>query len=151
MVLKLLFEVPICFGLFDTKIDKLVKKFGTVKPRTAYMAILPGEKEILYSSRSNAILRMGLESDEGISISYPFLEHEGNISCADISSNAKHLISVSSDYSLKLWDIKNKKTLATFYFDAQYMKCSFSPDGKSILVSDSNGHVHYLKILNLKD
>ncbi len=137
-------------NLIDKKTKLISHQFGKHAKRIRNFSLLPNGKEAFLSIvTSPTISRMGLKSGEGISITQPFAEHTKPVTGFEISPDGQYLVSVAEDKILKLWNIKTGQMIATYYFDFYAMKCCFSPDGNFILVGDRNGHLHYLKILNV--
>ena len=65
--------------------------------------------------------------------------HRANINCVAFSPDGRFLASGSVDYSVKLWDVRRRKELATLRrHPHQVWSISFSPDGKSLAVAGGN-------------
>ncbi len=68
------------------------------------------------------------------------LGHTGWVCAVDFSPDGNLLVSASSDYSIKLWDVKTKKCINTLPGHTRWIRTvAFSPDGKQ-LVSGSGDY-----------
>jgi WD40 repeat protein/class 3 adenylate cyclase len=64
----------------------------------------------------------------------PNLKHSGGVTCAAVSPDGRYIISGSSDYTLKLWDIDTGKEIRTFKgHSSTVWSVTFSPQGNVIL------------------
>ena len=76
------------------------------------------------------------------------LGHQGWVCAVDFSPDGNLLVSASSDYSIKVWDIKTKKCLNTLRGHTRWIRTvAFSPDGKQ-LVSGSGDYT--IKLWDVK-
>ena len=68
-----------------------------------------------------------------------FKGHSGEVTSVAISSDGKHVLSASNDYTLLLWDMKSGKSLRTFSEHTGYIgHVAFTPDDKHALSIFSN-------------
>ncbi len=67
------------------------------------------------------------------------LGHSSNVIAMAISPDGQHVISGSSDSTIKLWNIPLKKEVRTIKLAAGVNSVQFSRDGKQLLTGDSNG------------
>lgn len=47
---------------------------------------------------------------------------------------------------IKVWELNTGEVLATFTCDGPAYCCAFAGDGKRIVASDADGHVHFLRL-----
>jgi WD40 repeat protein len=66
-------------------------------------------------------------------------QHESGITAFAFSSDGRHLASGSYDGSLKVWDVAQRREIATAHHDGAIQAISFSPDGQW-LVSGGTDH-----------
>ncbi len=50
------------------------------------------------------------------------------------------------DTSLKVWDFKTGKLIATFNGDSELKCCAVASDGVTIVAGESSGRVHFLRV-----
>lgn len=67
------------------------------------------------------------------------LGHSSSVSAMTISPDGQHVVSGSSDSTIKLWNIPLKKEVRTIKLAAGATSVQFSKDGKQVLTGDSNG------------
>jgi WD40 repeat protein len=69
--------------------------------------------------------------------------HADAVSSIDISADERMIVSGSRDMSLRLWDLREQKQLASFYFDAEVSWVRFA--GKTLVATDALGRIHFLR------
>ena len=63
-----------------------------------------------------------------------------------LTADGRRVVSVSYDNTLRLWDLKDGKELATFTLDGNVTACSVGgPDSQMIVVGDGFDRVHFLR------
>ncbi len=67
------------------------------------------------------------------------LGHSSNVIAMAISPDGQHVVSGSSDSTIKLWNIHLKKEVRTIKLAGGVNSVQFSRDGKQVLTGDSNG------------
>jgi WD40 repeat protein len=65
--------------------------------------------------------------------------------CA-ISPDGQQALSASSDRTLRLWDLATGSEITRWHADAPLYCCAFHPDGRRVMVGDSLGNLHWLRI-----
>jgi WD40 repeat protein len=61
--------------------------------------------------------------------------HTDCVNCVDVSPNDARILSSSYDYTWKLWNARTGELLHTEHLDGHSFCCSFSPNGRLILVA----------------
>jgi WD40 repeat protein len=75
--------------------------------------------------------------------------HTGSVNAMVVTPDGEHIVSASLDKTLKVWDLANGTLLTTFAADYPLLCCGVSSAGQSLLVGDSGGRVHFLRMDNL--
>ncbi|MGV8056859.1 MAG: caspase family protein [Smithellaceae bacterium] len=78
------------------------------------------------------------------------LGHSGDVSAMAVSPDGQHVVSGSSDSTIKLWNIPLKKEVRTIKLAAGVNSVQFSRDGKLVLTGDSNGDLIIWDFTNWK-
>ncbi len=76
---------------------------------------------------------------------YNLGSHAHPIWACAIDSDGKQAISASLDSTLKLWDLKSKNCLATYFCNGEVTFCAMSPYGQMIVAGDQAGFLHFLR------
>ena len=66
-----------------------------------------------------------------------------------VCSDDCHAVAAFSDGTLNVWNWHTGSLIATFTADNSLTACAIAPDGKTIIVGDEAGGVHFLRIENL--
>ncbi|SRR6266496_1112560 len=66
--------------------------------------------------------------------------------CA-LNMDGRFMLYVTSDRTVRLLEVGTGQEVAAFTFDARVSSVAFSPDAMSIMVGDSSGRVHFLRII----
>jgi len=67
-------------------------------------------------------------------------------SAVAVTPDGKQAISESWDNTLKVWDIKSGKILASFSGKSSLLTCAVSLDGRTIAAGKASGRVHFLRL-----
>lgn len=74
--------------------------------------------------------------------------HKLSILCCSISPDGKHVISGSSDNTLRLWDLDQRSEIAAYSgFQNSVTRCDWSPDGRCISSGSNDGTIKVLDSL----
>ncbi|TFK33182.1 WD40-repeat-containing domain protein, partial [Crucibulum laeve] len=127
-------DVPDTIRIWDAKtreplVDSLSQPDGIFTS-----AYLPDGK--LFAARCNDrnIYLWGLQTSSHII--EPLKGHSGYIDCVSISPNGKHLVSCSTDYTVRIWDLETgKQAIPSLVFHRYFQTHSvaYSADGKHIV------------------
>lgn len=60
--------------------------------------------------------------------------------------NGEHVASISSDRTLKVWDIARGQLDATFTGQTELMSCSVAPTGVHVVGGEISGRIHFLRL-----
>lgn len=104
------------------------------------------EGNLLFSASGNTITAWSLSDGKRM---YSLSGHTGKINMIDAVLGLPLLISVSDDHSLKVWNIKERLLVASFYGDSKMLSCSSSSQAKYIIAGEESGRVHFLTLHNL--
>ncbi|MEL6601751.1 MAG: hypothetical protein AAFP20_00815 [Cyanobacteria bacterium J06614_10] len=74
-----------------------------------------------------------------------YIGHLGEVNQIEITSDDRYLLSTAEDQTIKLWDLKGAKALATFKTDAKIQHFSIASDDQTILAGSADGRVHIFK------
>jgi WD40 repeat protein len=77
--------------------------------------------------------------------------HKAWINAVVFAANDRLGISASKDQSLRVWDLKLKRAVASFITDDSVECCAAAGDGKRIAVGDADGGVHFLILEGWQD
>jgi WD40 repeat protein len=64
----------------------------------------------------------------------------------EVTANGKWVISVSKDFTLKVWDLERREVIASFSGESPLICCAVSPDGVTIVAGEQSGRVHFLRL-----
>jgi WD40 repeat protein len=70
--------------------------------------------------------------------------HTAEVSGVAVTADGRFSVSSSLDKTLKVWDLATGKTISTRTTDAQLSCCALTPDGRTIVVGDDMGAVHFV-------
>lgn len=65
--------------------------------------------------------------------------HSGSVRAVGVLPDGQHLVSASNDRTLKVWDWRTGRILATFTADHPLTTCVVTSDGKTVIVGDTGG------------
>lgn len=72
--------------------------------------------------------------------------HTGPVRGMAMRGDGRLAVSVSYDTTLKVWDVANGVSVAGFTCDSSAYCCAFAESLHIIVVGDSGGHVHFLRL-----
>ncbi|MBN3960366.1 hypothetical protein [Nostoc sp. NMS8] len=107
------------------------------------VAIAPDGKTAVSASWDNTLKQWDLQTGKEIST---LTGHNGYVLAVAIAPDGKTAVSASYDNTLKQWDLQTGKEISTFIGDSPIICCAFSPDGLTIVVGESSGRVHFLRL-----
>ena len=72
--------------------------------------------------------------------------HENSISSVAITPDGRWAISGSYYGVVMIWDLESGEDIASFTADAGIGRCAIGPDGKTFIVGDWLGRMHFLRL-----
>jgi len=63
-----------------------------------------------------------------------------------LTSDGRHIISASSNDTIKVWDIESEKMIATFTVNSPMIACNVSQNRLIIIGSEESGQMHFLRL-----
>ena len=76
--------------------------------------------------------------------------HFNRVSALAFTEDGEHLVSISYDCSVAVWRVDSSKQIATFTSDAQLEHLAVSSGGDTVVVAQSDGRVHILRLSGLR-
>lgn len=123
---------------------KFVKTWRSLQRNINRLFFIKGGTQ-LFSAGKNQIMKLW-DVQSGICLK-TFREDCFYLSCIDISSDERKIISGDTDRSLKLWDIETAKSTGKFSKHSSPVTCvRFSPDNKFLVSADSDGDIKFWNI-----
>ena len=77
--------------------------------------------------------------------------HASAVAGVAISADGQHAVSGSNDQTLKVWDLESGQCLATFTGESGMCRCAFASDGRTIVVGEQSGRIHFLRLVLPED
>ena len=78
---------------------------------------------------------------------HSFHAHSGPVNFVSVSPDERLLASTSADTTLKIWDLSRDYALvATYYADCEMGPCIWGQDGRTLVVGDRAGRLHFLNL-----
>ncbi len=72
--------------------------------------------------------------------------HGDEVNTVTVTPDGCYAISGSDDRSLKVWELLSGREITTFTVESPILCCAVAPDGRTIVVGDSSGRVHFLRL-----
>lgn len=130
-----------CFNGYDSAI-------GTQGVALGVAAISPDNKTIACVLENNSIIVWDVKTHAVIA------RMEGNtsfITSINYSPCGSKIVSASEDKTVKIWDVQTGFMIKNIEEDAIVMCAAFSPNGRHIAVSTSNGKIHIYDFMPLQE
>jgi WD40 repeat protein len=77
--------------------------------------------------------------------------HRGHVTSLSISLDNKHVLSGSTDQTLRLWELTTGRQIAVFGTDSEIVLCSTSPDPLTFVAVEKSGRLHYLRLVQMEN
>jgi WD40 repeat protein len=116
---------------------------GPVNACTYY----PSGKRMISGSDDKTINIYKTESNKLIST---IKGHQKGVKACLCSPDNKYLFSGSDDHEMKIWDADKFNEIGSFITQGKVSSISLSPDGKKIIIGDSNAQLYVLEIKHSK-
>ncbi|MDB9537380.1 hypothetical protein PN451_16350, partial [Dolichospermum planctonicum CS-1226] len=72
--------------------------------------------------------------------------HSYSVNAIALTPDGKTVISVSSDHTIKIWDVGTGKEIATFTGESPITCCAVASDGVTIVAGERSGRLHFLRL-----
>lgn len=72
--------------------------------------------------------------------------HCGRVLSVAVMPDGKHIVSGSTDNTVRVWDLIKRRQVAAFTCDGAVSACAVTPDGKVIIAGDELGRIHFLEL-----
>jgi WD40 repeat protein len=64
-----------------------------------------------------------------------------------VTPDSRRAVSASVDRTLWLWDLEGGREIAIFTPDSAMNSCTSARDGRTIIVGDASGQLHFLRLV----
>jgi WD40 repeat protein len=105
------------------------------------VAVTPDGRNAISCSYDHTLKVWDLESGEELRT---LTGHTSHVSDVAVMPDGCHVISCSADQTLKVWDLVDGSVVASFFGDNALNCCDVAPDGRTIIIGDHLGLVHFL-------
>ncbi|MCP4544666.1 MAG: hypothetical protein GY832_46795 [Chloroflexi bacterium] len=114
--------------------------------RVNAVAVTPDGAQIVSGSHDETVKVWDLERREELRT---LTGHRYPVQAVTVTPDGRLVISASSDGTLRVWDLQRGDTIAMFNGDQGLNTCVVAPDGKTIVVGEVSGQVHFLRLEGL--
>jgi len=108
------------------------------------VAVTPDGRHALSGSDDRTLRLWDLENGQ---CSRTFEGHTRGVHVVAITPEGRYALSGSDDRTLRLWDLESGQNIATFTGESGMMVCAATPNGRTIVVGDESGRVHFLQLV----
>jgi WD40 repeat protein len=77
--------------------------------------------------------------------------HRAPVNSLALSPDGRSLVSASADWTLKIWNLLTGHCLATFTGEGPLKSCVCVPDGRTVIVGEESGRIHFLRLVREHD
>ncbi|TWU07896.1 TIR domain-containing protein [Stieleria varia] len=77
--------------------------------------------------------------------------HQAEVTCVSLTPDGRYAISASFDRTLIIWRLDRGERISTFTAESQLTTCMISPDGRTVLVGDSLGQLHFFTLTGMEE
>jgi WD40 repeat protein len=114
--------------------------------RVRAVAVTPdGRRALSGSSSSDYTLRLwDLESGQTLRT---LQGHRSQVEAVAVTPDGRRAMSGSADKTLRLWDLESGEEIAIFTGEGRMLSCALTSDGRTIIVGDESGRVHFLRLV----
>uniref|UniRef100_A0A8J6ZM29 PQQ-binding-like beta-propeller repeat protein n=1 Tax=Desmonostoc muscorum LEGE 12446 TaxID=1828758 RepID=A0A8J6ZM29_DESMC len=107
------------------------------------IAVTPNGQQVISASNDDTLKVWNLATGEEL---FTLTGHSDWVNAVAVTPNGQQVISASNDGILKVWNLATGEVIATFTGDSPIYSCAVAPDGMTIVVGDSSGKVHFLRL-----
>ncbi len=72
--------------------------------------------------------------------------HGDSVRAVAVTPGGRRAISASGDHTCKVWDLVSGEEVATFTGESSILCCAVSPDGRTIVIGEQSGRVHFFRL-----
>ncbi len=72
--------------------------------------------------------------------------HRDQVRAVAVMRGGTRVISTSVDHTCRVWDLASGEEVATFTGESSILCCAVAPDGRTIVIGESSGRVHFLRL-----
>ena len=133
--------------VWDLNTGKIIKTFFRYIGSVTTLAMIPNTQQIVFAdyARSGHNLKiLDLITGE-IVFTFPE-EHTDIVNQIAIFPSGRVAVSVSKDKTLKVWNLEEGKMITKFTDRSALNCCALAPDEKTIIVGNTSGDLHFLKL-----
>ena len=73
--------------------------------------------------------------------------HTNSVNAVAVTADGRRAVSASADQTLRLWDLKSGKEIATFTGESAIASFGATLDGRTIVAGESSGQVLFLRLV----
>lgn len=129
--------------IFDTHHRRFLPSINVDGGGVSSLEILPDGKQAVLGFYDGVIRLYNLEDHTYA----PLLKKHGdNVRSLAVFPNGGFAVSCSSDATLTVWDLLKKEAIATFIGDSPLDSCVVTADGRTIIVGERSGRLHFLRL-----
>jgi len=128
---------------WDLKTGNELRTFDGHAGRVKSIAVTADGALVLSGSGDNTLKVWDLQTGDNLRT---LRGHKSAANSVAMTSDGALAVSASGDNTLKVWDIKTGHCLATFSCDAHALACAISVDGRTIVASDQDCRICFLRL-----
>ena len=132
--------------LWDLRNGKEKKTLASPEDKVTGIAITPDSQRGISASHDRTVKIWDLQTgDELRTLS----GHLGRVTTIAVAPDGEFALSGSDDKTLKLWNLANGQVITEFACDGIPCTCAIARDGKTLVVGDTEGDLHFLRLKGL--
>jgi WD40 repeat protein len=129
--------------LWDLETGSLIRSFVGHTDSIYTVAVTPDGHIVLSGSADRTVRLWDLQTGR---LLHTFAEHGGPVSAVVVCPDGRHALSGCDDRKLRLWDIERRVCRAMVPLESSPLAIAVGPEGRSVVVGDRVGNVHYFQI-----
>jgi len=116
------------------------------KAQVNAVAVTPDGRYAISASDDRTLKIWELASGQAV---HTLAGHEGPVHTVVVAADGRYAISGSDDGTLKVWETANGKAVTGFCVESAISCCTLAPDGRTIVVGEGSGRMHFLRLENV--
>jgi WD40 repeat protein len=108
--------------------------------------ITPDQRHAISASRDRTLKYWSLVNESEL---FTLYGHTDEVFDVVVTPNGQWAISVSGDQTLKVWNLSTQELVANFDGESPLRSCAIGLDGKTIIVGEHSGRIHFLCLQGL--